>query len=106
MQSASELLADLVARFRPSAAEGLDAVFQLQLTGNGSGCWHLIVAERQCRLATGAAEKPDVIITVSTEDWGEMMGGRLDPFTALASGRLQVEGDLELAMRLQAVFGF
>ncbi len=106
MQSPSELLADLVDRFRPSAAEGLDAVFQLDLTGNGSGCWHLIVAERQCRLVTGAAQKPNVIITVSAEDWGEMMGGRLDPFTALASGRLRVEGDLELAMRLQTVFGF
>ncbi|MFB3882302.1 MAG: SCP2 sterol-binding domain-containing protein [Armatimonadota bacterium] len=106
MQSPAELLTELVARFQPSAAGGLKAVYQLELTGNGNGCWHLVVAERQCRLCPGPAERPDVTITVSAEDWGELVSGRLDAFTALASGRLQVEGDLELAMRLQAVFGF
>jgi putative sterol carrier protein len=104
MASPAELLADLMARFQPSAAEGLDAVYQLVLTGNGGDCWHLVVADRQCQLVAGPATEPDVAITMSVQDWGDLVGGRLDSFSALVSGRLRVDGDMALATRLQALF--
>jgi putative sterol carrier protein len=105
MASPNELLADLMKRFQPSAAEGLDVVYQLQLTGNGEDIWHITVADRQCRLASGRAQSPDVTITMSTRDWDDLMAGRLDPFSALISGQLCIDGDMALATRLQALFG-
>jgi putative sterol carrier protein len=111
MASPAEQLADLVARFRPDAADGIEAVYQLHLTGDGglpaSGgqVWHFVIADRQCRLISGPADNPNVAITVSVTDWDDIASGRIDPFSALVSGRLRVEGDLELATRLQAMFG-
>ena len=105
MASPAELLSDLVTRFQPAAADGLDAVYQLHLTGETGDFWHLTIAERQCRLDSGPAENPDVAITISADDWSELMGGRLDPFSALISGRLQIDGDMALATRLQSLFG-
>ena len=111
MASPAEQLADLVARFRPDAADGIEAVYQLCLTGDGGSpasggqVWHFVIADRQCRLVSGPADDPNVAITVSITDWDELTSGRLDPFSALVSGRLRVEGDLELATRLQAMFG-
>jgi hypothetical protein len=151
MPSPAQQLADLVARFRPDAAAGIEAVYQLCLIGDdnlhpepsrrvhpepsrrvhpepsrrpalftlsaaegseaegepasGEHIWHLIIADRQCHLASGPARDPDVAITIRVEDWDDLASGRLDPFSALLAGRLQLEGDLELATRLQAMFG-
>jgi len=112
MPSPAEELADLVARFRPDAADGIEAVYQLCLTsdsgapGTGDQVWHFVIADRRCRLSSGPASRPDVAITISVADWDDLTAGRLDPFSALLTGRLRVEGDLELATRLQAMFGF
>lgn len=105
MSAAGAMLADLVKRFRPEAAEGLNAVYQLHLTGDGGDVWHVSVADQQCRLSPGPAAEPDVAITMSVEDWGELAAGRLDPITAFMSGRVQILGDFGLATRLRGIFG-
>jgi putative sterol carrier protein len=99
------MLADLVKRFRPEAAEGLTAVYQLHLTGDGGDFWNLSIANQQCHLSPGLATDPDVTIKVSVEDWREILTGRLDAVTAFMSGRVQLSGDLSLATRLKAIFG-
>jgi len=98
------VLADLVKRFSPTAAEGLNAVYQLQLTGDGGDFWHLIIAEQQCQLVSGPADRPDVAITMNADDWSELVAGRLDPLSAYIGGRLKIVGDLSLATRLAALF--
>ncbi len=106
MSAPAAVLANVVKRFRPEAAEGLDAVYQLHLTGDGGGVWHLSVANRQCHLSPGLAAEPDVTIRLSVDDWGEMVAGRLEAATAFLSGRVQVSGDLGLVARLKDIFGF
>jgi putative sterol carrier protein len=111
MASPAQQLADFVGRFRPDAADGIEAVYQLRLTGDGGSpasggqVWHFVIADRQCRLVSGPADNPNVAITVSITDWDDLTSGRLDPFSALVGGLLRVEGDLELATRVQAMFG-
>lgn len=99
------VLAELVKRFRPTAAEGLKAVYQLHLTGDGGDSWHLTIADQRCQLEPGRAHEPDVTITLSVDDWKELIAGRLDPVGAYLSGRLQLSGDLTLATRLKSLFG-
>jgi len=86
------VLADLVARFRPSAAEGSTLSSQLDLTAMAA-VLALDRRQRQCRLATGAAEK-----RTSPSGSARRTGGDDErparSLHALASGRLQVEGDL------------
>lgn len=105
MPAPAALIADFVKRFSPAAAEGLEAVYQLHLTGDGGDIWHLIIADQKCRLADGPGESPDVSITISVDDWEGLVAGRIDPFTAFVSGRLGIAGDLSLASRLPTLFG-
>jgi putative sterol carrier protein len=105
MAEPAAVLTDFVKRFRPEAADGLKAVYQLELTGDDGSLWHLAIANGACQLESGPAEAPDVAITVSQDDWDALTAGRLDAFSAFLSGRLRVEGDLALATRLQTLFG-
>jgi putative sterol carrier protein len=106
MQTPQEMLDELITRFQPSAAEGLSAIYQLNLSGEGGGIWHMTVADQQCLLASGPASQADVIIGMTAIDWANLLAKTLDAYTAYFSGRLQIEGDMGLVMRLQALFSF
>lgn len=104
MPAPAAVLADFVKRFSPAAAEGLSAVYQLHLTGDGGDVWHLIIADQKCQLAAGPTEAPDVAITMTVDDWEGLIAGRLDAFSAYIGGRLGIVGDLSLATRLATLF--
>jgi putative sterol carrier protein len=90
MATAARALADLVGRFRPDAAEGMSATYELSLTGDEGGTWHLAIADQKCQLLEGS---------------GDLLAGRLDGFSAYLAGRIQVQGNLSLVMQLQTIFG-
>ena len=102
----AEVLSDFVGRFRPEAAQGLRVVYQLDLTGDEGGVWHLTIAQQECKLSTGPAPRADCSFTVAAADWRELVAGRLDALTAFFSGQIQVQGDLSLAARLESMFAF
>ena len=105
MAETAEILASLVERFRPEAAQGLRAVYQLNLTGEGGGDWHITVADQKCSLSSGVAPESDIGITMQAQDWKELVAGRLNAFDAFLQGKIQVDGDMSLAGQIQALFG-
>lgn len=48
----------------------------------------------------GTAQGPDVTIRVGDDDLIKLFDGKLNPMTALFTGRLKVRGDIGLAQRL------
>ena len=106
MNKPEEMLSDLVKRFRPEAAKGISAVYELRLTGEAAGTWHLTIADQQCVVSPGSAEHPDITISMSDEDWADLAAGKLDPVNAYLSGRIAVSGNFSLAPMLQQLFGW
>jgi putative sterol carrier protein len=104
MTSAAETLTQLTQRFRPQAAQDLTAVYQLHLTGDDGGLWHLTIADQKCTLADGPAPNFDVAITMTTDDWLWLLAGRLDALSAYLAGRITIIGDFSLITRLQTLF--
>jgi putative sterol carrier protein len=47
----------------------------------------------------------DCTITADADTFQELLAGELDPTAAFMSGRLAVEGDMGLAMRLASLLG-
>lgn len=47
----------------------------------------------------------DCTIKVSKMDFQALMGGKLDPMSAVMSGKIQIDGDMSVAMKLQSLFG-
>ena len=47
----------------------------------------------------------DCTVKVSLEDFGKLMERKLDPTTAFMMGKIKIEGDMGIAMKLGRVFG-
>lgn len=92
--------------FNPTAAEGIDAVFQFHITGEGGGDWYLTVKEGNCQVNEGNHDEPTVTLTVSGEDWLAIVNRELGGVQAFMKGKLKVSGDLMLAQKIYNIFSF
>ena len=89
-------------KFKPAAAAGLDVVFGFRIDNDQH--FSLIVKNGTCELLEG--ENPDANVTLVTD--GETMkgivSGDTDGMQAFMGGKLRVEGDMMLSMKLSELF--
>ena len=52
---------------------------------------------------TGDDKPADCTIKMSLSDLTDMIGGKLDGMTAFMTGKLKIEGDMGVAMKLQSI---
>lgn len=98
------IIGSIVKRFNITAAEGVDAVFQFDISGDQAGQWYLTVKDKSCRITEGLHDSPNVTFSMAGHDFVEMMTGKITGQAAFFSGKLQVSGDLMLAQRFEALF--
>jgi NAD(P)-dependent dehydrogenase (short-subunit alcohol dehydrogenase family)/putative sterol carrier protein/acyl dehydratase len=94
------------AAFRADKAAGVDVVFQYRISGPGGGEWHTVVKDGACDVKEGVHGKPTTTISMSSEDFLNMMGGRLNAMAAFTSGKLKIEGDLMKSQLIEKLFKF
>jgi putative sterol carrier protein len=92
--------------FNPSAAQGIDAVFQFNITGDGGGNWTARIKDGTCQIQEGDHENPSVSLTVSVDTWLAIANKEMSGMEAFMSGRLKVSGDIMLAQRIEQLFRF
>ncbi len=94
------LLFDTVRR-QVSSKHGLKrpTTFQWEFTDPDIPTWHLVVNNGSSTVAQGEAAKPDLRLRLSYQDWADLIGERLDPVRAFATGRIRPRGN-PLALRL------
>jgi len=103
-ESVKEFFDGLPSQFKADKAEGLSAVYQFDISGDGGGRWHADIDDGSLSVVEGAADAPTITITAGDEDWLSIVNGRLNPQMAFMTGKLKVKGDMGLAMRLQSIF--
>ena len=100
--TAQEILQQ-VANVDPSRLEGLDVVVLLDLSGEGGGRWTLTVADRAIQIDEGETASPDLTLSMDARDFVAMYAGELGAMAAFMQGKLRIDGDMSLAMRLQTI---
>jgi putative sterol carrier protein len=99
-----ELFASLPSKFDRAAAEDLDVVYQFDLSGAQGGQYHLRVKDGTCVVVEGIHADPHVTLSMAGEDCLKVLNGQLSGPAVLMSGRLQISGDIGLAMQLKSLF--
>lgn len=85
----------------PEAVEGVQATYKLVLSGEGGGTW-LMTLKRPPSLVETDGDA-DCTIRVAASDYLALMEGRVQAPALFFAGKLQIEGDLSLAMKLGAL---
>jgi putative sterol carrier protein len=102
--NAAEIFAQMPQSFLADKAGDLQATFQFNLSGEGGGDWAVVIANRTCNVIEGKANKPDVTIAMTADDYVKMASGELNPVVAFMQGKIKLQGDMSLAMRIQEIF--
>ena len=104
LTSVNEIFEKMPEVFNPSAAQGLDAVFQYNITGDQGGNWNVTVKDGSCQVQQGMHDSPTVTLDMSDETWLAMVNKELNGMQAFMSGNLKVSGDIMLAQRIYDLF--
>ncbi|TKB59867.1 MAG: SCP2 sterol-binding domain-containing protein [Nitrospira sp.] len=99
-----EVFDSLPSKLDKDAAEDLEAVYQFDLRGNQGGQYHLLVHNGTCVVKDGTHTDPHVTLSMTGEDCIGVLNGHLSGMTMAMSGRLQITGDIGLAMQLKSLF--
>lgn len=105
MPTVKETFEAMPGRFKPERAQGVKAVIQYDITGEGGATYHVNIADGKCTLAGGPAASPTLTLTMPAQDWLDMVSGKLNGQMAFMSGKLKLKGDMGLAMKLAGMFG-
>jgi putative sterol carrier protein len=67
--------------------------------------WHMRLDNGSTAVAPGRVEAPDIVFRARYEDFVDVVGGRLDPRRAMATGRLRPRGSLRTLWSARGIFG-
>jgi len=90
--------------FIPAKAHGVDAVVQFEFSGAEAGEWIVHIHDGQCDVSPGRAEHAALLFAADSEDFLAVLNGEMDGMRAFMQGKLQLAGDLGLAMKLLKFF--
>lgn len=103
-EQVKQIFSNMPDRLNTAASAGLDAIIQYDLTGEGGGKYYTHIQETSCVVEQGEHTSPTMTVIMEAVDFVEMTNGRLDGMTAFMSGKLRIDGDMALAMRMQSLF--
>jgi putative sterol carrier protein len=102
VESAREFFEGLPGRIDPERAGALDASYRFDIEGAGS--WRL-EADAGRAVVTKSDAPADCVIRTDENTFLRIIRGEQSPMGAYMTGKVRVEGDLGLALRLRDVFG-
>ncbi len=98
------LMQQAINAFQPEKAAGVNAKIQFHITGSQGGDWVATIQNQKLTVEPGTVENPNLTLGADTADIFNLVNGKLNPMQAYMQGKVQVKGDMGLAMRLAGLF--
>lgn len=92
----SDVVNEAVKRLNEKMNGGFDGTAKFDIEGEGS----IMIDQAGARAGD---EDADVTLTASTETFQAILEGETNPTTAFMTGKLSVDGDMAMAMKLAGV---
>jgi multimeric flavodoxin WrbA/putative sterol carrier protein len=91
--------------FNPAGAADMSAVLQFNFSGEVQGACHFSIENGKIRADLGSAERPDLTIDTPFDIWMDIMTGKSDGQQMFMEQKYKAQGDLNLLMRMNQIFG-
>ncbi|MGH7907137.1 MAG: SCP2 sterol-binding domain-containing protein [Candidatus Binataceae bacterium] len=102
--SCKQVFEMMPSRFNKEASKDLNATYQFDLSGEGGGKWYVVIADEQCQVHEGADPSPNITISMTAQDYLDMIAGNANGQVLFMTGKLRIAGDMGLALRMQTLF--
>jgi len=83
---------------------GMNATYQFVATGDNGGEYYVKLANGAPEVVQGHADSPTIVLTAAANDWQAIMNRQMNGQTAFLTGKLKIQGDVTLAMKLESIF--
>ena len=100
-EAAREFFETLESRIDESKTAGMTATYLFDVAGAGK--WTVDVNNGKLNVSEGG-DQADCTISVSEDNFEQLISGDLNPTSAYMTGKLKVKGDMGAAMKLQKLF--
>lgn len=104
MPTIKEVFEAMPAAFKPDAAPGVNAIVQFTMTGDQAADYYVTIAEGKCKVDEGKHESPTATLIMDSNDYLDMLSGKLNAQMAFMQGKLKISGDMGILMRFQSFF--
>jgi putative sterol carrier protein len=92
--------------FQPDKSVGVTADIQYELRVDGRPKrWVIRIVDRTIRTGPGVSPNPAVTLRMALPTFARIIAGELPAPQAFTEGKIEMEGDIELALRMAEMFG-
>ena len=99
-----DIFKEMPASLNADAAKGMNSTIQFNLSGDDGGQWYVALKDGTCQVQEGTAASANMTLSMSAQDYVDMIMGKLNGQMAFMSGKLKISGDMGLAMKMQSLF--
>jgi putative sterol carrier protein len=107
---AAESVRDVFERHMPEKLKGkpdvvakINAIYQFNISGPNGGQWSVDCTQPGGAIAAGTSGAAKCTVVATDADFLAIVNGKLNPQMAFMSGKLKIQGDMGLAMKLQQI---
>ncbi len=93
------------ARFeaKPDVVQKINAIYQFNISGPGGGTWLVDCTQPGGKISAGTAASPKCTVAAVDSDFLAIVNGKLNAQMAFMSGKIRIQGDMGLALKLQQI---
>jgi putative sterol carrier protein len=88
---------------KPDLIEKINAVYQFNIAGPGGGVWSVDCTQPGGKVQPGSAPNAKCTVSAVDLDFLAIVNGKLNAQMAFMSGKLKIQGDMGLALKLQQI---
>lgn len=88
---------------KPDVVSKINAVYQFNISGPDGGAWAVDCTKPGGEISAGQASGAKCTVACSDADFLNIVNGKLSAQMAFMSGKLKIQGDMGLAMKLQQI---
>jgi putative sterol carrier protein len=99
-----ELMDMLPGAFIPEKAGDMDAVIQFVLTGEETSDWMVVIKDAKVEVKEGLHEDPTMVLEADSQDYKDIVTGRVNAMNSFMQGKVKLKGNLNLAMKFVEMF--
>ena len=99
-----EMMNRMPKAFLPDKAGDVEAVIQFHMTGVEPGDWIVRIGDGKCDVEKGVTDDATMTLRADSQDYKDIISGKLDPMTAFMQQKVKLTGNLNMALGLTKYF--